>query len=178
MSDFTHISPNEITDNAFKLIGKDWMLVTSADESDTLDCGKTYNTMTASWGGVGFMWNKPVAFIFIRPQRHTFSFIERNSRLTLSFFDETYRPALSYCGNFSGRDVDKAAKCGLTPVSDNTDSGAAVWFDEARLVMKVKKLYAEVLTEDSFIDRSCLVNYKAGDFHKMYVCEIEDVLVK
>lgn len=178
MSDFRHISPNEITDNSFKLIGKDWMLVTSADESERLAGGKSYNTMTASWGGVGILWNKPVAFVFIRPQRHTFGFIERNSRLTLSFFDESYRSALSYCGKYSGRDVDKAAECGLTPVSDNTDAGAAVWFSEARLVLKVKKLYEDDLKEASFIDSSCLANYKAGDFHKMYICEIEDVLTR
>lgn len=178
MSNFTKISPEQITDNSFKLIGKDWMLVTSADESENLSGGKNYNTMTASWGGVGIMWNKPVAFVFIRPQRHTFPFIERNSRLTLSFFDESYRPALSYCGTFSGRDVDKAEKCGLTPVSDINSDGSAVWFGEARLVMKVKKLYEDDLHEASFIDKSCLSTYKAGDFHRMYICEIEEVLVK
>lgn len=178
MSNFTHISPENITDNTFKLISKDWMLVTSSDSSEALVGGKNYNTMTASWGGLGFLWGKPVAFVFIRPQRHTFPFIERNSRLTLSFFDESYHPALSYCGTFSGRDVDKAEKCGITPISDENSDGSAVWFDEARLVLKTKKLYEDDIREASFIDKSCLSNYKAGDFHKMYICEIEDVLIK
>lgn len=177
MSAFKKISPEELSDNAFKLIGKDWMLVTSAND-DGLTCGKDYNTMTASWGGIGILWNKPAAFVFIRPQRHTFTFTEANDRMTLSFFDESYRPALSYCGKFSGREKDKAADCGLTPVFDTTADGRAVWFDEAKLVLKVKKLYEDDLKKDAFTDKSCLANYKADDFHKMYICAIEEVLVR
>ena len=48
------IKPEELTKNPFHMIGKEWMLVTA--EKD----GKV-NTMTASWGGVGIMWGKPVA---------------------------------------------------------------------------------------------------------------------
>lgn len=178
MSEFKKILPEELTDNAFRLISKDWMLVTSASAPENLACGKNYNTMTASWGGVGFLWNKPVAFVFIRPQRHTFTFTEQNDRMTLSFFDEFYRSALAYCGKFSGREKDKAAECGLTPVSDKTENGAAVWFEEARLVLKTKKLYEDNLKKDAFLDAACLESYKAGDFHKMYICEIEEVLIR
>lgn len=177
MSNFTSISPEQLTDNAFRLIGKDWMLVTSAN-NDCMTYGKDYNTMTASWGGVGILWGKPVAFIFIRPQRHTFAFTEQNDRMTLSFFDESHRDALSFCGKYSGRDKDKAAECGLTPLCDTNTNGCAVWFDEARLVMKVRKLYADDIKKDAFIDPSCLKNYGADDFHKMYVCEIEEVLIR
>ena len=49
-------------ENAFDLIGKEWMLVTAGNK-------EKFNTMTASWGGIGWLWNKPVAFIFIRPER-------------------------------------------------------------------------------------------------------------
>ena len=74
-------------ENAFDLIGKEWMLVTAGTEDK-------FNTMTASWGGVGILWNKPVAFLFIRPERYTHDFIEENDRLTLSFYGEEYRKAL------------------------------------------------------------------------------------
>ena len=178
MADFIKITPEELADNPFKLIGKEWMLVTSANDGDGKKCGEDYNTMTASWGGVGILWNKPVAFVFIRPQRHTFKFTEKNARMTLSFFDETYRPALSYCGKFSGLEKDKASDCGLTPSCDITADGRAVWFDEARLVMKTKKLYECFLEECAFLDPALLDNYKSKDFHKMYICEIEEVLKK
>lgn len=177
MAEFKNITPMELAENPFKLIGKDWMLVSSAN-SDGEAGGKDYNTMTASWGGVGILWGKPVAFVFIRPQRHTFGFTEANERMTLSFFDEEYRPALAFCGKESGRNYDKAKECGLTPVFDTNEKGRAVWFREAKLVIKTKKLYVDWLKEDSFTDADSLAHYKAGDFHKVYVCEIEEVLVK
>ncbi len=176
MANFKSVKPTDITDNPFSLIGSDWMLVTSANDGDTLDGGVDYNTMTASWGGVGILWNKPVAFVFIRPQRHTFNFTEQNDRMTLSFFGEEYRQTLAFCGKASGRDYDKAKECGLTPVTDTTDSGRAVWFNEARLVLKVRKLYSDTLKKDRFISEATLNNYPADDFHTVYVCEIEEVL--
>ncbi len=178
MTEFKKISPYEIAENPFKLIGKDWMLVTSANGGEETVGGKDYNTMTASWGGVGILWNKPVAFVFIRPQRHTFGFSEENDRMTLSFFEEEYRDALTFCGRNSGREYDKAKECGLTPVADADENGRAVWFEEAKLVIKAKKLYADWLKEDAFTDPAPLGSYPMGDYHKMYICEIEEVLVK
>ena len=178
MAEFRTIRPEEITYNPFKMIGKDWMLVTSAKDDSSLICGEDYNTMTASWGGMGILWSKPVAFVFIRPQRHTFGFAEENDRMTLSFFDESHRAALAHCGKASGRDGDKVKACGLTPVSDTDDNGRAVWFDEARMVLKTRKLYHQFLDEKSFTDLGPLSNYAAGDFHMMYICEIEEVLVR
>ncbi len=178
MSDFKHINPTDITGNIIKMIESDWMLVTSADSNGPLVCGNDYNTMTASWGGMGFLWHKPVAFVFIRPQRHTFSFTERNSRLTLSFFDESYRDTLSFCGKYSGREYDKAKECSLTAAFDSNDGGRAVWFTEARLVLKLKKLYADFISPDKMTDTYPMYTYAEHDYHKMYICEIEDVLLK
>ena len=101
------IEPKEIQDNAVQLIGDDWMLVTAGSPEH-------FNMMTASWGGLGFMWKKPVAFVVIRPQRHTFRFIEAGDELTLSFFSHEYHKALTVCGTTSGRDTDKVAASGLT----------------------------------------------------------------
>ena len=174
---FSKITPEEFAGNPFTMIDKEWMLVASADgEGDK--CGKDYNMMTASWGGVGIIWEKPVAFVFIRPQRHTFSFAERNGRMTLSFFGDGYRKALAFCGKYSGRDYDKAAECSLTPVFDENENGRAVWFDEARLVIKAKKLYAQQLGEEYALSETVTSCYPKNDYHMMYVCEIEEILVK
>lgn len=160
------ISPYELTDNIFKTIGKDWTLVTSGSKD-------SYNTMTASWGSVGIMWNKPCAFTFIRPQRYTFEFMEKNEYYTLSVYSDEYRDALKLCGTKSGRDIDKAAETGLTPVFDEK----APYFAQARLVLVCRKLYAQDLNEESIIDNSIKSNYSANDYHKMYVSEIVKVLV-
>ena len=165
---FKTIEPKEITRNPFTLIGDDWMLVTA--EKD----GKA-NTMTASWGGVGILWNKPVTFTFIRPQRYTFEFLENNDCFSMCFFDESYRQALTLCGTKSGRDVDKIAATGLTPAF--TEDGVP-YFEEAKLVLICKKLYAQDLNEVSVIEEAVKTNYNGDDYHRMYAGEIVEVLRK
>jgi flavin reductase (DIM6/NTAB) family NADH-FMN oxidoreductase RutF len=59
----------------------------------------SFNTMTASWGGMGVLWNKNVFFCFVRPQRYTHEFTEAADEITLSFLGEEYRNALKFCGS-------------------------------------------------------------------------------
>ncbi len=166
---FIETLPGELGDNAFKTIGKDWMLITAG----TLDA---FNTMTASWGAWGHLWERDVCFCFVRPQRHTFGFMEAASHFTLSFFAEAYRPALDFCGSRSGRDVDKAAATGLTPVTGGT---GAVYFAEARLVLECRKLYAQDIVPGAFVDPAIPREiYGKGDFHRMYVGEIVHCLTR
>ena len=102
------IEAKNIDKNVIKLIGQDWMLVTAGDQ-------EKFNMMTASWGSMGYLWNKPVVMVFVRPQRYTFEFTEKKDEFTLSFFDEKYRHALNVCGSVSGRNVNKVQESGLTP---------------------------------------------------------------
>ena len=168
MSAFTKITPQELTDNPFTLIGKEWALVTAGTP-------EKFNTMTVSWGGVGILWNKPVTFTFIRPQRYTFEFLENNDCFSMCFFDESYRQALTLCGTKSGRDVDKVAATGLTPAF--TEDGVP-YFEEAKLVLICKKLYAQDLNEVSVIEEAVKTNYNGDDYHRMYASEIVAVLQK
>jgi flavin reductase (DIM6/NTAB) family NADH-FMN oxidoreductase RutF len=162
------ITPVQITDNTFKLVGSDWMLITAG----SLD---KYNTMTASWGGFGVLWNKNVCFCVVRPTRHTYCFMENSGNFSLSFFDERYREALQFCGSNSGRDVDKAAETGLTPV-EGTDG--IVYFNEARLVIECRKIYFQDLEPLNFIDPEIESNYPKKDYHRMYIGEILRCLSK
>lgn len=166
MQDFKLIKPEALTDNVFKLLDKDWMLITAGTP-------KHYNTMTASWGHMGIMWNLPVAIAWIRPQRYTYEFTEKYSLFTLSFFTEEYRNALQFCGSRSGRDHDKAAETRLTPMA--TESGN-VFFQQARLVMECRKLYSDDLKSENFlvpeIERK---HYPTKDFHRFYIGEITRV---
>jgi len=132
-----------------------------------------WNTMTASWGAMGELWFKPVVFTFLRPQRYTLEFVEKQPLFTLSFFDAKHRPALNFCGTNSGRDCDKAAGAGLTPFA--TDGGS-VAFEEARLVMECRKMYFQDITPDHFLVPEIEENYPNQDYHRMFVGEVLRVL--
>ena len=86
----------DLKENFFEAIGKEWMLVTAGTK-------EKFNTMTASWGGIGWLWNKPVAFVFVRPERYTYEFIEKSDYLTLSFLGEANKKIHAVCGSKSGR---------------------------------------------------------------------------
>lgn len=158
---FNKIDAEAIDSNPIKMIGKDWMLITAGEKDN-------YNTMTAAWGGIGFLWNKPVVFTFVRPQRHTFEFTEKYDFFSLSFFEEKYREALQFCGKYSGKDVDKAKECNLSAI----ETPQSIAFKEASLIIECKNLYKDYIKEDAFIDQSLLSNYKNKDYHMMYVGEI------
>ncbi|MCR5484241.1 MAG: flavin reductase [Clostridiales bacterium] len=164
---FKETNIREIKESAVKMISDDWALVTAGDN-------KKFNTMTVSWGGLGELWGRDVAFIFIRPQRYTLEFINREDFFTLSFFGGKYKKELAFCGSKSGRDVDKAAATGLTPAS----YGDAVFFDEAETVLVCKKIAVFDILPDGFLDRSIDDNYKNGDYHKVFVGEIVKTLQK
>ncbi len=159
------INFEELQVNAAQLIGKQWMLI-SAGTPDNFNC------MTASWGALGYLWNRPVAFVFVRPNRHTRSFIDANPSFTLTFMPEEYRKDLIFCGRNSGRDVDKMANTGLAPTT--TESGL-VTFTDADLVLECRKMFCTSMQEADFVDWSEVSpQWYAEDnpLHLLYICEI------
>lgn len=153
--------------NPFKSIGKDWCLITAGNKN-------SFNTMTASWGGMGVMWNKNVVTIVVRPQRYTMNFLKENDTFTLSFFDDEHKDILKFCGANSGKEVDKVAKTGLIPFEiDNT-----IAFEQANTVLVCRKLYVQALEEDCFVDKSLLSNYTNKDYHIAFVGEIIKAIKK
>lgn len=161
------ISCQELQMNPMTLIGSEWMLITAGCEE------RGYNTMTASWGHLGTIWNKPTSVCYVRPQRYTKEFIDREELYTLSFFPG-YKKELSYLGSHSGRDEDKVAKTGLTPVFGE----GYTCFAEAKLTLVCRKLYRAPLVEEGFVDQDVLNrNYPQRDLHDLYVGEILKVFV-
>ena len=163
--DLTKISKHDI----FNLISKDWMLITAGDSAK-------FNTMTASWGGFGYIWNRPVAYIFIRESRYTHEFMEKGDKVTLSFFSEEYRQALQICGSKSGRDTDKVKAANLTPKFLNN---GAVTFAEAHTTVKCRKLFTSTMEESQYDDKEIFEQFyvkSPGGLHTMYIVEIEDVI--
>ncbi len=162
---FKAIDWRSVEENPSELLAERWMLVTPG----TL---RGWNTMTASWGGFGHLWNLDVAFVLVRPSRHTFGFMEREEGFALSFFGPEGRAALNLCGSRSGRDTDKAEAAGIEPRGFGPKE--RVGFEEARLVLSCRKLFAQDLAPGSFADPSLLpMHYAGGDLHRLYVGGIE-----
>lgn len=159
---FKEIKPEDITDNILKLIGSEWMLITAGTK-------KSFNMMTASWGGSGVIWHRNICWCVIRPQRYTFSFMEKTDFFTLCFFNNEYKSVLEFCGSHSGKDVDKIAETKLTPVET---SHGSIYFKEARLVIECKKIYFHDIDPKHFIDPTIQDNYSSNDYHRMYIGEI------
>ena len=165
------IKLSQLNINPVTMIAEEWMLITAGTQDG-------YNTMTASWGHLGAIWGHgggtPTACVYIRPQRYTTAFVDREELYTLCVFPEEYKKALGYLGSHSGRDEDKVAKVGLTPVfADGT-----TYFAEAKMVFVCRKLYRAPILEEGFLDKSLVrENYPHKDFHDMYIGEILKVYV-
>ncbi len=148
----------------FELIGDEWMLIAAGDKSK-------HNMMTASWGGFGVLWNKPVATVYIRPSRFTINFIENSDSFSLNFFGTNKAPH-KIGGSQSGRNIDKTKAANLTPIyAEDT-----IYYEEARLVLICKKLYASQLHQQLFLQPELKNFYKADDYHKVFIGEITKAL--
>ncbi len=167
-SNYTNINPYDLSGNAFRMIGKEWFLITAG----SID---SFNTMTAAWGSFGVLWYQPVIHCFVRPTRHTYEFLERNEYFTVCFFDVRYKDILNFCGTKSGRDTDKIAETGLVPLKTENNN---VFYEQARLVMECKKMYFQDLNPDLFLDERIEKVYSARDYHRIYVGEIVDCFEK
>jgi flavin reductase (DIM6/NTAB) family NADH-FMN oxidoreductase RutF len=168
MSGYKKIAPDKIPGNIVKMLSEDWMLITAGDKDK-------FNMMTASWGGLGFLYEKPVAFCFINPTRYTYQLMENKDTYTLTFYTEAYRDALKYCGSKSGKDTDKVKGSGLTPIT--TPSGSKA-FSQAWLIIECRKMVAQSLQAESISDKSLKENWTGKQMHKMYIGEIINVWVK
>ena len=164
---FQPVDLNDVIPEESRFGDDKWALLTSAHD------GKA-NSMTVSWGGSGFIWGKHVVFVFVRSSRYTKEFVDKAEGLTLSVFGEDRRQMLNYFGTVSGRDEDKIAKSGLTVKHDN----GRTYYDEARVTMLCRKLYAQELQKNCFVDKAADGRWYQDDYHTMYIAEIEKILVQ
>ncbi|MDR1792148.1 MAG: flavin reductase [Bacteroidales bacterium] len=167
--------PIEAISNDLFLINHQWMLITSGNETD-------FNTMTASWGGFGTLWNKPINFMFVRNTRYTFEFLEKNVNYTISFYDTAkYKDVLTMLGTKSGRNTDKIKESGFTPLQMPQGSMA---FAEADMIIECSILYKDQLNPHNISSKEILnmfdfyTNEKKIDRHYVFFGEIVSVWKK
>lgn len=163
MEHWKTLVPTEWTENTFSLFNDQWVLI--AAEKD----GKV-NAMTASWGGLGVLWNEQVATIYVRASRYTREFLDAAQTFSLTVFDASYKPMLlETMGRKSGRDTEKMRESGLVV----EHIGDTPVFAQARLALVCEKIYRHGFDQQGFIWREALEhNYGEGDFHILYIGKV------
>lgn len=165
---FKTIPATELTQNVFDFIKLGMPLLTA-------ESGGKLNTMTVNWGQMGYLWNRCVTTVYVRPQRYTYPIIEAAQGYSLCFMGEGYEQEVMYCGRNSGRDGDKLSHCGFTPAYQD----GIPYIEQAQTVLLCKKQLSTWLTAEDFVSGEIpALCYPAADFHRMYIGEITAVLVK
>lgn len=166
--EYKRIELDKVKENAARMFSEGWAILTAGDS-------ESFNSMTVSWGALGELWRRDVAFCFVRPQRYTYEFCERSDMFTLSFYDVSQHRELSVFGSSSGRDTDKFAQTGFSPIPYNN----TCFVNNSRLVLICKKIAYQDLQPKGFVDASIDGEiYPEKDYHRMYIGQIVDVLVR
>lgn len=166
---FVEVDPHEIELRPFDAFDRGWALLAAGD-------AQASNCMTVSWGGVGTLWGKPAATVYVRKSRYTKEFMDGGDYFSVNLFDGTERKALGLLGSVSGRDVDKLAESGLT---QSLVEGVPV-IDQAKLVLVCRKAYAGLLAPEHFRDPAADGKWYSGqdegNYHTMYIGYVERAL--
>lgn len=175
---FKEVNYKELRLNPMTMFGMDWALAGAGNKE------RGFNAMTIAWGHLGSIWDRqldkrkmiiPTVEVYLRPQRYTKHFFDKEEYFTVSTFSDEYKKALGYMGTHSGREEDKIAKAGLNVMDVDDTAG----FEEASMIIICKKIYHAPLMENGFVEKTIIEeNYPQKDFHEMYIGEIIKVLVK
>ncbi len=155
----------EFTTDVLSVFDKKWALLTAGGSTN-------FNTMTISWGGLGTIWGKPVATVYVRTSRYTHDYMDSNEFFTVSFYPEEYKQILGVLGSKSGRDMDKMSGSGLTPVS----AGESVTFKEAEITLVCRKIFKQQLDVANIPSEVAKTMYEGQAPHDMYIGEIVDII--
>lgn len=161
----TEIAANHFITEPFRILAEDWMILASGD------FGKNqFNIMTIGWGSFGTMWSTPFVMVAVRPQRHTYKFMQECDSFTVSAFPEKYKKALSLCGSKSGKDTDKIKAAGFTPIASSKVKSPGI--DEAELIIECRKIYSDGFHPEKFMSPEIEKCYPAKDYHQFYFGEV------
>ena len=155
----------EFNTDIFSQFDKKWALLTAGDKDN-------FNTMTVSWGGLGTLWGKSVATVYVRTSRYTHEYMDNNEYFTVSFYPEEYKKTLGVLGSKSGRDMDKMHDSGLTA----KEVSNSMTFEEAEVTFVCKKLFKQCLEKENMNPDLAKQFYDGDALHDMYIGEIVDII--
>jgi len=170
---FKQISPEEIYDDVFTLVGKDFFAITAGNNY-------LYNSMIGSGGGMGMLFKKPATWCVLRSDRYTLELIEKEQTYTISYFPNEYRELILFLGSKSGRDSRKMKETGLTAIQ--TPCGD-ISFKEARLIIECKLMQITIPNINDFYTQEAKdylneAYKKVTDIRKYVFGEITQVWIK
>jgi flavin reductase (DIM6/NTAB) family NADH-FMN oxidoreductase RutF len=170
---FNQISPDEICDNIFTLVGKVFPVITAGKQDH-------YNSMTASGGGLGLLFKKPTTWCILRADRYTLEMIQKEQTYTMSYFPKEYKEQMLFLGSKSGRDSEKMKEVELTSVKTPSEDMS---FKEARLIIECKLTELTTPNPNDFYTQEAKdsINeaYKEANHYRKYVFgEITHVWLK
>jgi flavin reductase (DIM6/NTAB) family NADH-FMN oxidoreductase RutF len=167
---FEEIAPDALTDNIFKLVGADITVITAGAIPNQ-------NSMAASWGGFGIIFNRPAAWLFLRANRYTLEKIRAEKKFTLTYFAPEYKNDVLFFGSKTGRGTDKMKESKLTPLA--APSGLPA-YREARLIFECELVQITTVAPDDFaLDEGKKFVEEgfadAGAYHKLVTAAITKV---
>ena len=170
---FRQISPEEISDDVFTLVGKVFPVITAGKEEH-------YNSMTASGGGMGLLFRKPATWILLRADRYTLELIQKEQTYTMSYFADEYKQQVLFLGSKPGKNSGKMKEVKLSGIQ--TPSGN-MSFKEARLIIECKLTQITTTNLEDFYTQEAKdylsEAYKDENNYRKYVFgEITHVWVK
>jgi flavin reductase (DIM6/NTAB) family NADH-FMN oxidoreductase RutF len=160
-----------VSPDVFRVFGEQPPLLTAGNRN-------ACNTMTIGWCQLGCLWGQPVCTVYVRPERHTYGFMEMQEYFSVSVLPAGKEETIAFCGTKSGRDVDKVAECGLTVAYGPGDTP---YFEEAELVFICKKVYAQDMSGEFVTDGAHIHRYYTpgqGSWHRMYIGEVVEAYSK
>ena len=165
---FAAIRPEDWQESAFDVIGRQWMLIGTED-------ARGVNAMTASWGGFGVLWNRPVLYLWVRPERFTHTLLEEGKKFSVNILPENGRETLRLCGSASGREEDKIERCGLTVLHHD----GIPYFGESRMAALCRLVYEQPMAASGYCDYTLLEStLEKGNLHTLFIGEILTLLEK
>ena len=168
---YSTVQPKDFGENIFELVGDDWTVITAGEQP---------NSMVASWGGTGIMFNKPVTWCFLRANRFTLEKMRETGTYTMCYFPAEYKGDILKFGTASGRNTDKMAQTRLTPMT--TPDGAPA-YQEAKIIIECKLIAAPTVSKDEFYTEEGKEFLQGGydeakDWHKLVYGEITNIYIK
>lgn len=131
-----------------------------------VSCGSTRqlaNMFTVAWTGT-ICTNPAMLSISVRPERHSYPIICSEMQFTVNLTTAAMARATDWCGVRSGRDYDKWAETGLTPVPGVMNTCFYVGESPLAIECRVKEIVhlgshdmfiaevLDVLADDRYID--------------------------
>jgi flavin reductase (DIM6/NTAB) family NADH-FMN oxidoreductase RutF len=141
----------------------------------SVDAQGNPNPMTVGWGMMGWIWGRPISTVLVRPSRYTYGCIESAGDFTVNLPYPEHGPQALLCGTRSGRETDKFAECGFTPLPSATIASPGI--AECGLIMECRVVHHNDLIA-GHLPREILAGYyPADDYHRCYFGEILRTMV-